>query len=227
MLTRLTKSVGLLMLCGTAFLLGCGGGTGDKTHFRSMNAVPDQTSINVMLDGSSVASSLSYGVANDYSETKSGSRHLQVQPTSSTNVFLDQTISLAGGTNNTVVIANSSSNSAAIVLTDDSTAPTTGNIKLRIVNASPGLGTSDVYVVPPNTNLNNVTPAVTNLSFESASAYLNLGAGTYNIVFTPPGSKFAFLFAGPVTFNAGQNRTVVALNSQSGGFSIGTLNDLN
>ena len=127
-----------------------------------------------------------------------------------------------------MIVANSSSSSSAIILTDDSTASTTtGNIKLRIVNASPGIGTADVYVVPPNTNLNNVTPSVTSLGFESASAYLDIGAGTYNIVFTPPGSKFAVLFGGPVTFNPGQNRTIVAQNSLSGGFAISTLNDLN
>jgi hypothetical protein len=229
MFTGLTKGFGVLGVCGLAFLLGCGGGGGSssKTQIRAMNAVPDQTNINVLLDGSNIASSVAYGAANNYSETKSGSRHLQVQPTSSTTTFLDQTVTLAGGTNSTIVVANISSSASAVVLTDDATAPTTGNIKLRIVNASPGMGTADVYVVPPNTNLNGVTPTVNALGFQSASDYLSLTAGTYFVAFTPQGSKFAVLFAGPLTFNAGQNRTVVAINNSSGGFTTATLNDLN
>jgi hypothetical protein len=229
MFTGLTKGFGLIGLCGIAFLTACGGGGGSssKTQLRAMNAVPDQTSVNFLLDGSSVASSVAYGVANNYSETNSGSRHLQVQPASSTTTIVDQTINLAGGTNSTIIAANFSSSGTAIVLTDDTTAPTTGNIKLRIVNASPGLGTTDVYVVPPNTNLNSVSPSVDALGFESASDYLSLSAGTYFIAFTPQGSKFAVLFAGPFTFNAGQNRTVVGINNSSGGFTTATLNDLN
>jgi len=227
MFTRL--SVGFLALCGTVFLMGCGGGgIGDKTNFRIMNATTDQTSITIMLDGTSVGSSIVYGSADDYAQTKSGSRHLQVEPATSTTIFLDQTINLAGGTSNTAIIANSSSTSSAILLTDDNVASTTtGNMKLRIVNAAPNLGTVDVYVLPSGTSINNATPAINSLAFESSSDYLNLAAGTYSIVFTPHGSLFAFFNTGDISFNAGQNRTVVTLNSVSGGFTIGTLKDLN
>ncbi len=218
--------VGFLVL-GLSFSLGCGGGASDKANFRAMNAVPDQSSITVLLDGSSIASSVGYGAASDYSQTNSGSRHLQVEPASSTTVFLDQTFSLSGATNNTLIVANLSSTSSGILLTDDNTAPTTGNIKLRIVNAAPNLGTVDVYVVPPGTNIGTVTPIVVSLGFQSSSAYLNLTAGSYDLVFTPHGSTFAFLNTGAISFSPGQNRTIVALNSLSGGFAIGTLKDLN
>ena len=175
-----------------------------------------------------MGSSIVYGSADDYAQTKSGSRHLQVEPATSTTIFLDQTINLAGGTSNTAIIANSSSTSSAILLTDDNVASTTtGNMKLRIVNAAPNLGTVDVYVLPSGTSINNATPAINSLAFESSSDYLNLAAGTYSIVFTPHGSLFAFFNTVDISFNAGQNRTVVTLNSVSGGFTIGTLKDLN
>ena len=229
MLTRSTKAVALLALCGVFFAVGCGGGgRSDKTNFRIMNATPDQTSITALLDGTSFASSVAYGSSSTYAQTDSGSRHMQVEPASSTAVFLDQTINLSGGTSNTAIIANLSSTGNAILLTDDNTASTTtGHIKLRIVNASPGMGTVDVYVLPSGTPITNTTPTISSLGFESASNYLDLSAGSYSIVFTPPGSLFARFNTGDIAFVAGQNRTIVALNSTTGSFTIGTLKDLN
>ncbi len=229
MFIRLTRVAALLALCGTCFVAGCGGGGAeDKTNFRVMNATTDQNSITAMLDGTSFASAVTYGSTGTYTQTNSGSRHLQVEPAASTTVFLDQSINLAGGTSNTAVIANTSTNSAAILLTDDNTASTTtGNIKLRIVNGSAGLGTVDVYVLPSGTPINNATPAIISLDFESSSKYLDMPAGSYSIVFTPHDSLFAFFNSGDITFSAGQNRTIVALTNLTGGFTIGTLKDLN
>jgi hypothetical protein len=228
MVNRLTKALALLALGGVFFGLGCGGGgLADKTNFRVMNATPDQTTITAQLDGTSFASGITYGTSSTYSATNSGSRHLQVQG-SSTAVFLDQTINLAGGTSNTAIIANSSATSNAILLTDDNTASTTtGNMKLRIVNASPGMGTVDVYVLPSGTPITNATPAISSLGFESSSKYLDLPAGSYSIVFTAVGSLFAAFNTGDIAFVAGQNRTIVAINSTTGNFTIGTLKDLN
>jgi len=229
MLNGLSKAVALLALCGVFFAAGCGGGgLADKTNFRIMNATPDQTSITALLDGTSFASSVTYGSSNNYAQTNAGSRHLQVEPSSSSSVFLDQTINLAGGTSNTAIIANFSSTGNAILLTDDNTASaTTGNFKLRIVNAAPGLGTADVYVLPSGTPITNSTPAISSLSFESSSKYLDMPAGSYSIVFTPPGSLFSFFNTGDITFVAGQNRTIAVINNTAGGFTIGTLKDLN
>ncbi|HEY6181288.1 MAG TPA: DUF4397 domain-containing protein [Terriglobales bacterium] len=229
MLNGLTRAVALLALLGTVFAAGCGGGgASNKTNFRIMNATPDQTSITALLDGTSFASSITYGSSNTYAQTDSGSRHLQIEPSSSSTVFLDQTINLAGGTSNTAIIANLSSTGNAILLTDDNTASTTiGNIKLRIVNAAPGLPTVDVYVLPSGTPITNATPKITSLSFESSSQYLDMPAGSYSIVFTPPGSLFAYFNTGDIAFVAGQNRTIVAINNTAGGFTIGTLKDLN
>jgi hypothetical protein len=229
MLNRLTKAAALLALCGVFFGLGCGGGgLGDKTNFRVMNATPDQTSITALLDGTSFASSVAYGTSSTYTQTNSGSRHLQVQPAASTTVFIDQTVNLGGGTSNTAIIANLSSTANAILLTDDNTASTTtGHFKLRIVNAAPGLGTVDVYVLPSGTPITNTTPTISSLSFESSSMYLDLQAGSYSIVFTPPASLFSEFNTGDIAFVAGQNRTIAVINNPAGNFTIGTLKDLN
>jgi hypothetical protein len=105
-----------------------------------------------------------------------------------------------------------------LVLADDNTAPASGDFKLRIVNSAPGLGPADVYVVTPATDLNTVSPTLSNLGFDSASGYQSLTAGSYEIVLTPAGQKFPAVDTGSLSFSSGQVRTFVGLNSQSGGF---------
>jgi hypothetical protein len=226
MLARSFTGIGVLLLCAAAlFTIACGGGGNAK--LRILNAIPDQSKINVLLDGTTVFNNVAYGIANDYTSTGEGSRHFQAEPAGSTNIIIDQNITLNSSTNTTVIAGDFSSTSTGVVLTDDTTAPTSGNIKLRIVNASPNLDAVDIFIVPPGTSLNSVSPTISSLGFGSASDYQSLVAGSYEIFFTPHGSTFAFLDTGAISFTAGQNRTVAVLNNLSGGFQITTLSDLN
>jgi len=209
---------------GMALLsVGCGG---SSTKLRVMNAAPDQTSLDVLIDNKSVATNVNYGTASSYFSVSSGSRNLQVEPSGVTTPIVNTTISLSSG-NNTVIVANFTASVATITLTDNKTAPASGDIQLRIVNAAPGLGTGDVYIVAPGTDLTTVSPTISNLAFESASSYQQIAAGSYEVFFTLPGQKFAYIDSGALTLSAGQNRTLVGLNSQTGGFTTATLNDLN
>jgi hypothetical protein len=211
----------------TAALLFCAGCGSDHAKVRFMQASPSQSTVDFLVDGKSVASNIAYGTASNYASVSSGSRHLQIAPSGSTTFIIDESVSLSGGNNSTLILAGISPNLTALNLADDNSAPTSGDFKLRLVNVAPIMGPADVYVVAPGTNLLNVSPNVTNLPTESASGYLQLAAGTYEIFFTIPGSVSAFIDSGPITFSAGQVRTVVALDGQNGGFTFSTLSDLN
>jgi hypothetical protein len=100
-------------------------------------------------------------------------------------------------------------------------------MKPRIINASPGLGRADVYIVAPGTDLTTVSPTISSLAFEVASSYQLLAAGTYKVFFTLPGQKFAYIDSGSLSFSAGQVRTVLGLNGTSGGFTSAVLGDVN
>ena len=95
------------------------------------------------------------------------------------------------------------------MLTDDNSAPASGDFKIRIVNASPNLGPADVYIVAPATDLNTVSPNVSNLAFGSATGYQSLAAGSYEIVLTPVGQKFNAVDTGSISLSSGQVRTFV------------------
>jgi hypothetical protein len=97
---------------------------------------------------------------------------------------------------------------------------------LRIVNASPALGTVDVYVVSPGTSLTSVSPTISSFAFEGASDYQSLTASTsYEVYFTLPNQKTAQIDSGPVSYSDGQIRTMVVLNGSAGGYTLATLSD--
>jgi hypothetical protein len=93
---------------------------------------------------------------------------------------------------------------------------------LRIVNAAPSIGPTDVYIVSPGTGINTSGPTLTNLAFGAASSYQSLSATNYEIIFTPAGQKFILIDGGSESFSSGQVRTFVGLNGQ---FTL--LQDLN
>ena len=215
--------LGLITLA--SFTIGCG--SSGNAKIRLVNATPDESSLDLLVDTKNVASGVGYGAASAYASVGSGTRQLQVEPTGTTNVLIDSSPSLGSGSNLTLVSLNFSFNISSVLLTDDNSAPTSGNFKLRIFNASPGMGAQDVYVVTFGTDINSVDPTFSSLGFGSAAAYSTLAAGDYEVFFTSPGQKSISLDSGKLTFSAGQIRTLLALNNPSGAFMSTLLTDAN
>ena len=197
------------------------------TRFRFVNSVPDESNLDVLVNSTSVANNVAYGTSTGYQSVQSGSQQVVIEPSGSSTALLTQSVSFSSGSDTTIIASNFSSNISALVLTDDNSAPSSGDFKLRVVNAAPGLGPADVYIVTPATDLNTVSPTLSSLGFDSISNYQSLSAGSYEAVLTPVGQKFPAVDTGSLTFSAGQVRTFVGLNSQSGGFFYTMLQDVN
>ncbi|HEV2731099.1 MAG TPA: DUF4397 domain-containing protein, partial [Terriglobales bacterium] len=181
----------------------------------------------VLEDGNSVASSLAYGTSTGYISVRAGSHQIQIEPSGTSSVFLTQTLSFSSGTDTTQLSFNFSSSPQALVLTDDNSAPPSGDAKLRLINVSPSLGPADVYIVSPGTDINTVSPTISNLAFGAASGYQSLTASSYEIIYAFAGQKVVAIDSGSLSFSAGQVRSFVGLNGQSGGFTDALLADVN
>lgn len=210
-----------LFTLGTVLIAsGCGS---SSAHMRLVNAYPAESSLDMLVDGTNVASGVTYGAASNYVTVSSGSRHLQIEPTGVTSPVVDQTMTVSSGSNTTVV----STNSSASILTDNNAAPASGSVSIRVMNASSSLGTADIYVVASNTDISTVNPTFSNIGFGSATGYSTQTAGSYQVIFTQPGQKFAAISTSPLSFSSGQVRTVLGLDGQTGGFTTSVLADVN
>jgi hypothetical protein len=186
---------------------------------------PDESSLDMLVDGSKVTSA-NFGAASGYVSVSSGVRHVQVEASGTSSVLIDQSPSINSDTDTTVFSLNFSTNVFPVVATDDNSTPASGKAKLRIVSAAPFLGTVDVYVMTAGTDINSVTPTISSLAFGSVSSYISVDSGSYQIQFTLPGQKFAYIDTGVQSLSSGQIRTVVGLNTSSG-YTAAILADLN
>ncbi len=215
---------GLVLMAVVIFAPGCGSSS-SNANLRFVNVTPDESSLDFLINGNNQGS-VSYGTSSGYKSVASGSEHLQIEPTGTTTAVIDTTTTAASGAYVSWFSLNYSFAISNLILTDDNSAPSSGDFKLRIVNASPSLGPQDVYIVPAGTDITTVAPTYSSLAFGSASAYSSLAAGIFEVFFTGPGQKAVNVDSGPITFNAGQIRTGLALNTQQT-FGWAMLSDLN
>jgi len=212
------------LLTSAVLFLGTGCGSSGNANIRLVNALSTQSGLDLLVDSKSTATSVGYGAASGYSSVTSGSHDVQAEASGTTNIVSDQTTSMAAKTYNTVLVTSG----ATQMLTDTHTAPTSGNISIRVVNGSSILGTADVYVVSSGTNIASVNPTFSGLAFPSASTYTSLAPGSYQVIFTPAGQKFAELSSSSLSFSSGQVRTVLGLDIfGGGGATTSVLSDLN
>ena len=163
----------------------------------------------------------------NYSPVLVGNRTIVVQRTANTSVTIatlpvvitesqDRTVYAVGGTGGGTV-------TSFITTDDNATAPTAAQTRLRFVNLSPAAGAVDIFVTAAGADLATATPAMTNLASQSASAYVTLASGTYQIRFVPAGTAPANRAANVVitiaaqAFPGGSGRTIVAADNAAGG----------
>ena len=231
----------VLALAATSiFTTSC---SSSNAKLRIVQAIPDVTGgqgLDIYIDGNKVAPALTFGTAfpgSGYHGTAGGSRHLQVFLSGqTTGALFDGNVSLTSGTQYTMVLTGFSVGPnvgiSAPLFTDNNTAPTSGNVSVRIVHAAPTwssfLGNMDAWIVGSPYVIGGTTATVQNLAYTKASGYNSAPAGTYEVIATQVGVPSPLITGGPYTFNSGDIRTVIFVDAAGGGL-VGTpivLNDL-
>jgi hypothetical protein len=234
-----------LLAAGAALLAACGtadGGspfepTGPTGRVRFVNLITDTTRgrVNAILENVPFGVNLTYTQTTpfslpapnnaNYSAIYAGNRSLVLKRTADTNTVVatipftvtasqDQTIYATGGTAASAI--------TSFVTTDDNTLSAT-QARVRVVHLSPSAGAVDIFVTAPGADLAAATPTLANVAVRTASSYLAVNAGTYQVRVVPAGTAPAQR-AGAVAINvaslalsANTVRTIVAADNNVGG----------
>ena len=190
---------------------------------RVVHASPDAPNVDVLVDGAAVLTNVPFKGSSNYLDVPAGSRNLRVRATGTSTVVIDQTAAVTTGKRYTVLATGRVASIAPLVLEDDLAGPGPGNVKLRLVHASPTAGNVDIYVTAPGASIATATPTVANVAFRAASNYLEVPAGTYRVRITPVGSKTVAIDVNDVALTAGQVRTAVAVDAPGGGTPLAAI----
>jgi hypothetical protein len=228
-------------IVGTAFLtllVSCGGGSGSTSDFakvRFFNASPTSTGLDILIDNKTISTSLGYPNSTGYLKISPGSRAFKVVQTGTSTTAIDSTLSLSGNTQYTELLVNFPGSLSSVQLTDDQTEDAS-NAKIRFVNASPNIGSINIYLVPAGTTtLTGQTPLTGSpIGFVGNSGgnsgvipYSTHSPASYVIYVTSTGG-FEYFHTSTFNFAAKQNRTFVLVNSPSSGYQFASpLSDLN
>lgn len=223
------RRAGVIAVClGVVLMIGCGGsGTSTTQQLRVVMVSPDAPHVDILIDGTQVATSLAYTNSTAYTAVKAGQRRVQALTVSNSTSIFDQTISVTASANETLLLSGPASRIQSVLLTDGSTttATTTGTGEVRIVNASATMGPADVYIVSAGTGLAGATPVATKLSFDQATSYESAAIGNYEVFMTSPGTTNLLLDTGALALTQSQFQTVVAVDATGGGSNYIALTD--
>ncbi|WP_233274703.1 DUF4397 domain-containing protein [Haladaptatus cibarius] len=152
---------------------------------RVAHMSPDAPPVDVLIDGETAISNLSYGNVTDYASLPAGEHNVTVTAAGDpSTVVFSENVTFDADTNYTAValgeISEHSENPFDVtVLEDDFTAPEPGNASVRLVHASPDAPPVDVTVAETNTTLFD------DVSFGNATEYAEVPAGEYALEVRP------------------------------------------
>jgi len=175
----------------------------NRARLRAVHASPDADNVDILVDNTTVLSDVAFTQFLDYTTVPAGDRNIKVNATGTASSVIDVTVPLAGGTNYTVLAVNFVDSIEPLLLVDNTTMPTPGNAKVRVVHASPDAPNVDVLV--------DDTIVLTDVAFKEFSNYLEVPAGARNFKVNAAGTESTVIDVTP-TLGDGGIYTVVAVN---------------
>jgi len=158
-----------------------------RCMLRLINASPDASFVDVLLDDTEVISTVLFKGVSDYEMVSSGTRNITVEEGSGLTL-IDGTITLEGGENYTYILMNFKAAIEAILLEDDTTPPPANKAKVRFMHASPDAPHVDFLV--------NDTIEVSDVPFKGISSYIEFWQGDQAFEVNEAGTS-VLLIGGP------------------------------
>lgn len=222
--------LGLLTISAALLVSGCGSTT--TSNVRAVNASPGLSQSVFQVGTIPIAFNIPYGTvgvdpkgqyttdaSGIYREVGTGTNQLiALYAQLASSPLATGKATLVKNSNYTVVSLASGPQLHLLTLTDDNSAPSGGNFKLRLMDASPSAGSVDVYLTAPGANLPNAKPLQTDFLFgQVTQTYFEIAPASYELRVTPTGDPSAVLIDVPFAPSGGNVYTAFLLDPPAGG----------
>jgi hypothetical protein len=214
-------------------LAGCGssggGGLLAEIRVRVLHFSPDSPRINVLVDNTIVRSSIDYKAGTGFLGLTAGRPYTfaidAVVPTGTLRVAELPDVNLPGSTEYTLVAVGEAGDESveAIAIENPITGVGGGQFRVRLLHATPGAPTVDVFLTEPSADLAVTAPAAT-LSYKQFTDRVEFPVGTYRIRITPTGTPGTVLFdSGSLDFPPGRDLLVGVVRNTGIGSALVSL----
>ncbi|MGA7291637.1 MAG: DUF4397 domain-containing protein [Terriglobales bacterium] len=187
----------IIALC--AFEAGCGSSS-SSAEYRVVQTIPNAPAgLDISVNGKNAFTNVGFGVvapAAGYTSVSTGSDPIEVFQTGTTTAVISSTpVEFVGGSQSTIVLTGLFSAPSMVVFPDNNTAPLSGQVEVRVIDAAPSAPASvDIYLVAPGIDITQADPIVSALEFGQGSIYIplntaNSGYAQVMMIVTKSGSK--------------------------------------
>lgn len=154
---------------------------------RVANMMPDKGPLDVYLNDALFAENVAFTNVTEYMSAPVGETDVSVRPygDTSTELLLEESQFISSGNFHTLVVTGfADTNSAQVYLDDARRVPT--RVLLNATNASPTAGSLDIYVVDPDTSIEDAVriTSIAQVPLQDSSQSLYLQEGTYDLYLT-------------------------------------------
>jgi hypothetical protein len=193
-----TRNRSIKGFCGAVFLvvslliIGCGGNQGErdlKTNLRIINGLSEIEPIDILIDGRLSFEKMRYLESTGYFSIASGSRDIRAVASGSLTAVAQSTASLSDDRDQTFLVYGSRQNPRGTIILDDADEPPSGTVKLRAIGVTAKLNSVDLYLIPPNSSVDDFPPTIRGVQLGGSSDYILGLPGTYSLWLTDQGTK--------------------------------------
>ncbi len=216
---RLNSALGAVALLGT--LSGCQSITGSPnlSQVRIVDASTTATGVDVYQGAGALAYNLGLGTITSYVPLTPGNFSINVDGAGTRQQLATQGGTFLTGQQYTVLISNYLAGLQETILEDQSHAAPSGQVSLRVIDASTRAGALDIYLIPAGSSLTSVRALLSAVSLGENSGYLNVPAGTYTLVALPAGATLTaagstYYTGAAVTYVPGAAKTLILIDQQ-------------
>jgi hypothetical protein len=212
----------LIFVSSILALAACSSDSSTPTlKVQLLHASPDAPAVNILVNDEAVLDDVvDYKVGSGQLTLDQGTYTVQVDgilPTGDVAVIGPVDLDLDGDTIYTIAAVNDVAEIEAVVISQPDEPVAADSARLFVLHGAAAAPEVDVFVTAPGANLVG-TAAVGTFSFKETIGPAEVAAGDYQIRVTVAGNPEAVVFdSGTLTLNNGDDLTVVAVPSTSGG----------
>lgn len=197
---------------GTSCAVSLGIGMEEDACVQVIHASPDAPAVDVYVDGALALEGLAFGAASGWVALPAGDHQVQVTAAgeAADTAVVDTTLTLDAGVAYEVAATGHLADITPEVFVSDLSEPDAESARIRVVHTSPDAPAVDIAVTGGDV-------LISNLAFPTASDYLTVPAGSYDLEVRPTGTTDVALALPGVELEAGTVYDVYAIGLAADG----------